>query len=198
MPNRLSWKILSAVFGLGLLFSGIILTLQFRKDTKEAFSLDDKKTIFAALDENTPPFCVWEAKISERVMTENESKSVVIEVNNKENKTCESSISIRSPGFDITPQKDEQQISLQKNGKGSLAWILTPRKSGTYEISVSDILNTRIIGITVTNIFGLTSTQAKFFSIIGSLFGPMFTIPWWFDRFTRKRKQESVKIGESV
>ena len=109
---------------------------------------------------------------------------------------CRSLISLRSPGFDISPAKDEQTISLNKGGKGSLSWIITPRKSGTFDIALSDSTNTKIYGISVTNILGLSAFQAKIASIFGGLFGPMFTIPWWWDKLRgrSKPKPEVQKI----
>ena len=37
--------------------------------------------------------------------------------------------------------------------------------------------------MTVKDEYGLTATQAKLLALVGSLFGPMLTLPWWVDKF---------------
>jgi hypothetical protein len=122
----------------------------------------------------------------------------VINLHNKSERDCESNISLRAPGFDISPPKEEQKITIPPKNSGSLSWIIIPRKTGSYDLIVADVLNTKIIGITVTNLFGLSPTQAKAFSILGSLFGPMFTVPWWWDRWQRKSKPRTSEPSEPV
>ncbi|OGK24767.1 hypothetical protein A3A46_03680 [Candidatus Roizmanbacteria bacterium RIFCSPLOWO2_01_FULL_37_13] len=183
-------KTLIFIFGLLIFFSGIFLGGKLKKGEKQALSLDGKKTSFAIIGDEGPPPCSWEVSQPERVMSESKSQAILINAKNSNEKSCETIVSLRAPGFDISPYKDEQKISLAASGKGSLSWILTPRKSGTFEIAVSDIINTKIFGITVTDMFGLNANQAKVFSIIGSLFGPMFTIPWWLDKWHRRKHTE--------
>lgn len=158
---------------------------------KKALSRDNKKTSFGEV--MGPPECNWEVKTPDRVISEEKSQALIINTANNTNDTCISAINLSAPGFDITPSKTDRDIKLPPKQKGSVSWVLTPRKSGDYTITVSDILNTKIIGITVTNIFGLTSFQAQIFSIFGSLFGPMLTIPWWLEKFINKKKQEANK-----
>ena len=146
------------------------------------------------ISDDAPPPCVWDVQQPEKIMSEDKTQSIKVAFKNPAKKTCETYMSLRAPSFDTSPSKDEQKISVPPGKTGSLAWIITPRKTGTYELSVSDILNTRIFGITVTNIFGLNTTQAKVFSMLGTLLGPMLTVPWWVDKwFQRKRKQEPKK-----
>ncbi|MBI4226448.1 hypothetical protein HY612_05040 [Candidatus Roizmanbacteria bacterium] len=180
------------IFGLAIFFSGIFLGNNLKKDEKQALALDDKKTIFGFVDENVPPPCSWEVKSPERVMSENKSQAIIVQLKNTADKECESTLSLRAPGFDLSPGKEDQSINLMVSNKGSLSWIMTPRKTGTFEIAVSDILNTKIFGITVNNMFGFSAGQAKIFSFIGSLFGPMFTIPWWLDKWHRRKYRQET------
>ncbi len=92
-------------------------------------------------------------------------------------------------GFALSPLKEEQKIELLPKGKGSLAWILTPHKTGSFQIVVTDILDTRVFGVTVTNVFGLNTLQAQLLSVVGGLFGPIFTIPWWLDKWQRRKEK---------
>ena len=74
-----------------------------------------------------------------------------------------------APGFEISPAREEQKIALKAGGAGSLSWIVSPHRTGTFQIAVSDILNTQILGVTVKDENGLTATQAKLLALVGSL-----------------------------
>lgn len=190
-------KTFIGIVGILLFVFGIFLSNTLRNGERSASSLDGKKTVFGMISDEGPPPCSWDAKSPERVMADNKSQAVVIEVKNTDKKTCESILSLQAPSFETSPPKDEQKITVPAGKAGSLSWILTPRKPGTYQIAVSDILNTKIFGITVTNMFGLTATQAKTFSFFSGLLGPMLTVPWWVDKwFQRKKKQEVKKDGD--
>lgn len=180
------------VFGLILLLISVAFGLTVIRGENLASTLDDQKKSYGVVE--GPPPCTWEVKTPERVISENTSQSIVISVNNSADTECQSALSLRAPGFDIAPTKEEQNISLVASKSGSLSWILAPRKTGTFEIAVSDMLDTKIFGITVTNTYGLTAAQAKIFSVVGSLFGPMFTIPWWWEKLRlRKQNQQESK-----
>lgn len=186
-------KALIGTCGIIIFVFCLITGINLVRNESSALALDDKKTRFGMISDDAPPFCTWEVELPERVMSEDKSQAVVMHTKNAAKKDCESYISLRAPGFDISPAKEEQKITLPAQGKGSISWIITPRKSGAYEIAVSDALNTKILGVTVTNIFGLDAIQAKLFSTVGGIFGPMMTIPWWWDRWRRKPKQDIRK-----
>ena len=176
----------------GVVLFVISLQFYYRIDqgNKLASALNEEKKVYGMIGDDVPPPCTWDVQLTERVMAENKSQAIVVEAANSIDVSCESILALRAPGFDISPPKEEQKISLTTGNKGSLSWILTPRKTGTFDVTVSDILNTKIFGITVTDMFGLTATQAKTFSVVGGLFGPMFTVPWWIERFWNRRKQK--------
>lgn len=182
-------KKIIAILGILLLLLSVTLGQRVFNGEKNASSKDDTQKKYGMIADDGSPMCNWDASLSEKVISENKSQAILINVKNPNKKTCESTVSLRAPGFDLSPNKEEQKITVESSSSGSLSWILSPRKSGTFEISVSDPLNTKIFGITVTNTFGLTASQAKLFSIIGSIFGPMFTLPWWAEKFWSRRKQ---------
>lgn len=186
-----------AFSGLILLVVGISLGNTLRQGTSEALAKDGTKKKFGMIASDIPQ-CVWDVAEPDRVMAENKSQAVVINTKNPESKPCESFISLRAPDFDMRPPKEEIKVSLPAKRNGSISWIIKPRRTGTYEMAVSDVLNTKILGITVTNVYGLTAGQAKALSTVGSLFGPMLTVPWWWDWYRRrKQKQPEQKNRES-
>lgn len=175
--------ILSLYYGLSII-----------KGQRLASSLDKQETSYAAISEGPLP-CTWDTNLSSRVIPENKSQAIIIQFSNTYDEKCETILTLRSPGFDTTPNKEEQKINLESKSQGSLSWILTPRKIGTFEITISDIINTKILGITVNNIFGLSATYAKLLSISGSLMGPMLTVPWWVEKLITRRRF-SIKKDE--
>jgi hypothetical protein len=183
---------ISGIFGVLLFFIGILLGGYLVMAEKLAASRDNTKKSYGMVAEGPLP-CKWEIAPPPKVMSEDKSQAIVIKVENLLDTTCESVFTLQSPGFDINPNKPDHIISLPASRSGSLSWILTPRKTGTYDISISDTLDTKIFGITVTNTFGLTALQAQIFSFAGSLFGPMFTIPWWWEKLRKKKNSEEKK-----
>lgn len=185
-------------FGLVLFLASLLLGINVLIKELRASSRDDEQTIHAALSEDLPPLCSWEVTLPERVMAENRSQAVIVRTANSADRECQVTLAFRAPGFDVSPAKEEQKVALPAGGKGSLSWILTPRRTGAYQITVSDILNTQVMGIDVNDVYGLTAMQAKLFSLAGGLFGPMLTMPWWVEKwFKRKEKREPQRKGQS-
>jgi len=120
---------------------------------------------------------------------------MVVQATNPLDDACESVIALRAPGFELAPLKEEQKIALPPKGKGSLAWILTPHKTGSFQVVVTDILDTRVFGVTVTNVLGLNTFQAQLLTAIGGLFGPIFTIPWWLEKWQQRRERQARGIA---
>jgi hypothetical protein len=177
-------------FGLGgavILLCALSVIYSVNRDERLAVSRDGSKKSYGSVSEGPLP-CSWAATPPERVISENRSQSIVVSVKNTLDEDCRSEIELRAPGFDISPQKESQVITLASASGGSVSWILTPRKTGSFEISVSDIFDTKIFGITVKTMFGLTSAQAKAASAVGGLMGPMLTLPWWIDKFWSRKK----------
>lgn len=185
------------VFGIFIFISGIYLLNNLAKSEENAKKRDDEKKGYGIISGEFLP-CNWEATAPERVIAEDKSAAVLIKVINKTNEKCDLVLSLRAPGFDASPMKEEQSISLPANKSGSVSWIITPRKTGSYQIAVSDSLDTKIFGVTVKNIYGLSTIQAKFLSILGSIFGPMFTLPWWWDRLKNRKKDNPQNIAKEI
>ena len=182
-------KTFVAFIGIGLLVSALIFTKNLNKAKDVATSLDKEEVAYGFIE--GPPPCTWEVEPPEKVVSENKSQALVISTSNPVDVDCQTTLSLHAPGFDAAPPKVEQIINLKPNGQGSLSWILTPRRAGIYDIAVSDGLNTKVFGISVTNMLGLSAVQAKLASGLGTLFGPMLTVPWWWDRFRRKKEKQN-------
>ncbi len=186
-------KFIIGILGVLLFLGAVILHSRIQDGEKQAALLDDETHAYGMIDENAPPPCSWEVNTPEKVMSENKSQAVVVKTSNSADVGCEILLSLRAPSFDMSPTKEEQKVTLPKGGNGTISWIISPRKTGTYEMTISDILNTKVFGITVTNMFGLSALQAQVASIAGGLFGPMLTVPWWWDRLRGRKKKEEIQ-----
>lgn len=177
------------ILGILLFVTGIFLIFSLRKINQEAIALDHQKNSYAMVSEDAPPPCSWDITLPSRVMSQNTSQTLIINATNTFEKECHSDLTLLAPGFDTSPKKEEQALTASANGKGSIAWVLTPRQTGTFEIALSDGLSTKTLGVKTTNMFGLSASHVQIASFLGTIFGPMFTVPWWFDKWFQRRKQ---------
>lgn len=145
-----------------------------------------------------PPLCMWEASLSRRVMAENETQAVQVSVTNPFTQACQSTLTLRAPSFDLSPSKDQQAVTVPPGRQGALSWIITPRKTGVYEVAVADELTTRTLGLSVTNVFGLNAFQAQLLAGLSSFLGPMLTAPWWFDKWQQRHRAKQAARKEAV
>lgn len=180
-------KRIAGIVGLILFVVGVITGVVLLRSQQRAKTLDRTETGFGIVTGDVPP-CAWDVSVQNRVVTENHSQAIVVNATNTMDVACQSTVSLLAPGFNVTPHKDEQVVKAQANGKGSVAWIATANDAGDYELVVTDGINTSVVGITVTNLLGLTALQAQIFAMVGSIFGPMLSIPWWFERWQQRKK----------
>lgn len=181
-------KVLS-VIGLIIFLVSILFIKSLEKGEQYAYSLDTQSESYGYT--LGPPPCKWEVTPPERVINENKSVSVLVSTKNELDEPCESILYLRAPNFDLSPASDNQKVALSATSSGSISWIITPRRTGSYELSITDNMNTKIMGITVKNMFGLSAVQGKLASMAGTVFGPMLTIPWWWDRFKKKKTSDN-------
>lgn len=190
-------KILIAFFGALLFVFSWRFNASLDNGKKEAVSKDKTDQNYGIVEDPLP--CKWSVEEPERVQSENKSQSVLIKVvNDYPDEECESAVSLRAPGFDVSPVKEEQKINLKPNTEGSMSWIISPKKAGSYEIAISDPLNSKVYGINVTNMFGFSAVQAKTASFVGTIFGPMLTVPWWWEKWFQKRKKKEPMPQKEV
>ncbi|MCW5849339.1 MAG: hypothetical protein KIT87_04625 [Anaerolineae bacterium] len=188
-------KVLSG-FGLLLFVVGVglgVMTLGGALAASARDATDEKHGIVEG-----PPLCNWDATLSRRVMAENETQSVLVSATNPFTETCQSTLTLRAPSFDLSPSKDQQTLSVPPGRPGSVGWIVSPRKTGVYEVAVSDDLTTRTLGLSVTNVFGLSAFQSQLLAGLGSILGPMLTAPWWFDKWQQRAKAKPPAKKEAA
>lgn len=141
----------------------------------------------------------WDVNVPNRVMAESDTQDLTVTFSNTDKASaCDESVQIAALKFDFSPNEPIRNITIPPGESRSLHWVLGPRELGTLDVtvSISDPDSYKKVGITVTNIFGLTIWQAQLLSYLGTLvgvfLGPVLSFPWWYSiwqKHHRKRKK---------
>ena len=135
-----------------------------------------------------------EVILPRRTMSENDSQTITVVLSNHGAEICEQSVAINAPNFEISPAESTQLISIPPGiGTAQTGWVLTPKKQGTFEIVIRIGAEMQIVGLSVTNVLGLTPLQAQLLSSAGSVLGPMLTLPWWYERWQKRQEKQKPK-----
>lgn len=186
-----------AIIGLVIFLIAVAVGISLFVMQQQARLLDHEDTGFGVIVGDYPP-CIWEVDLSHRVLSENKSQTIIVNATNDMDVECQSLLTLLAPGFDISPRKDEQIISADANSRGSVAWVVASDEAGEYEIAITDGVDTRVLGVTVTNLFGLTAVQLQVLAVIGSILGPMMTVPWWLERVQRKKAKPAAPAASAT
>jgi hypothetical protein len=185
-------RVLGAI-GLALLVVGVVLAAAMAVNAAQVAGLD-KFNVQQGMVLGEPP-CAWQADVSDRVMSENETRVVQVLMRTAMPETCRSEVRLSAPGFVHAPRNETQVLAVPAGRTGSIAWALTPNKTGNFDILLADDLTTQTIGLRVTDVLGLSAGQAKVLSTIGSILGPMCTAPWWIDKWLQRRNKRNEKAA---
>jgi hypothetical protein len=143
---------------------------------------------------------------AQRVMSDSDTQVLTVTlINHDKTLICDEDVGFYAPEFDFTPASPlERHLTIPPGEKRSLSWIIEPRRQGTFEIGVSlDPLGIEpIVGITVTNVFGLTIWQAQLLSylssFLGAFFGPVLSFTWWYRIWKKHRRKKAAPALSSI
>ena len=193
------------LLGMLLLVGGIwsVFSLQSRLDqgTLDAKALDHVFGVGGGGVKPDPCRSVLSAEVipAQRVMSESDTQVLTASLTNQDKKlTCDEDVAFYAPEFDFSPPLPlPRHLTIPPGQKRSLSWILEPRKLGTFMIGVGfDPLGIEpFIGITVTNVLGLTIWQAQLLSyagtFLGTFFGPVLSFTWWYPIWKKHRRKKA-------
>jgi hypothetical protein len=175
-----------AIAGITLFLLGIGLALWLWRGRVRANELDQGQGRVVVTD------CQIASTITlpRRVMTENESQMLTVTLVNESVVACEVPVLLNAPNFDVAGELASRSVNVEPQSETAVVWILSPEKAGTFQIAVNVAGELAILGITVTDVLGLTALQARLLSIIGSVLGPILTVPWWIERWQERQGKE--------
>lgn len=129
-------------------------------------------------------------EISSKTMAENDTQALHVHLSNPGKKACVTTITVDAPNFDLGNAPATKKITVPAKSKTTdTAWIISPKKVGTFQVTVQSGSDVAIAGVTVLNVLGLSALQIQIFSIIATFFGPMLSAPWWLEQL-RNRKSK--------
>ncbi len=138
---------------------------------------------------------------SDRVISETDTGVIHLTLSNKGSENCDTILSLSAPGFEIDP-KDPTLVVVPPGVKSvTFVWLVLPQKLGRFALRMNMELNGQIkvenvIGMTVTNILGLTVSQAKILALISTFAGPSLTLPaiaGMVMQWSKRRKRASAR-----
>ena len=174
-----------AICGVILLLGGVGLNLYLRSASSDARDLDRFDAPEKSRGQCSSP--LEDVSISRRIMSKNDSLAVTaVLFNSDRNENCEVAINLNAPKFNISPNEPDLIINLPPRKRATPSWILTPRQLGTFEVAVSAELSTEIVGIKVSD--NLMDLFPAWVTLIGYIFGPMLTVPWWYEQWQKRKK----------
>lgn len=175
-----------AICGVILILGGVGLHFHIRSASSDARALDNFEAPTSRGKCSTP---LEGVNISKRTISIKDTLGLTAILRNSEkNEDCEVAININAPNFKISPNEPDRIIDLPLREEATTSWILSPRGLGTFEVAVSAELSSQIIGIKVSN--NPMDLVPAWVPLITYLFGPMLTVPWWYEQCQKRKNQK--------
>lgn len=185
-------KNILAIGGLLLFLIGLFLFFRVRQASSAAVGFDNQWQT-GGEDVGVCSDLLRQANVADRVMSERESQALnILLVNDNSPAPCNTTITLAAPNFDMSPPESNRPVTVPPGEEVTLNWIISPRRTGTYVISISTPTQAITLGITVTTVLGLTAVQAELLSILSTLLGPMLTVPWWYEQWQKRKKEKAA------
>ena len=195
--SKMDWKRVLAVAGILLLVVGLALLWTLRRGRLAALALDRNPRPHGPVT-GSPAGCGQlvepQIELGRRVMALGESQALTVRLANASAETCEVTITLNAPDFQLSPLDPRRQLPVGPARHAEIAWILTPEAVGTFDLVLTVGGAITVLGLTVTNALGLTAGQLQLLSALSSFLGPLLTAPWWFEQWqawqARKREEK--------
>ena len=134
--------------------------------------------------------------LEEAVMSENENMALYIRATPLEgDEECQSSVAISAPNFRVVP--DSHFTEATSGRPGDYVFILAPEKAGRKMVSVSSEIGYLAFDVQVENWMGISPFWDRVMVGVGTVLGPMLTIPWWLERRRGDEQQPKQEGGAS-
>lgn len=192
------WRKILVVVGIILLAIGLILHFLLSLTNRSAMEMDGVIASQAPALETMCSQVGIEADIEKRIMSEQESQLLQLFLRTESPTSCTAVVELNVVNFNVSPSGSQREVMLRPETTSALTWVISPQQTGQYTVAIT--VNDAIItlGITVTTVLGLTAAQAQVVSVVGTLLGPMLTIPWWYEQWQKRKKEkaEEAKRGQ--
>jgi hypothetical protein len=211
------FKKILAFGGAILSITGISYLFLYHYESSKLLSLDYQAEL-AALNTSASEARLCTIKVpptlsSDRIIAEHDTVSLKLVLSaykyGDQYYRCRDFVSINAIDMEISPDTSKEVVIPPTLGSQDfttplnytspeeldkeIIWNLKARTPGNKTITVSAGNQVETINLKATNVFGLSPTQAKFLSSLGSFLGTAATFPWWFELWERRRKEGQEK-----
>ncbi|MCB8917671.1 MAG: hypothetical protein H6666_07090 [Ardenticatenaceae bacterium] len=186
-----------ALLGLVLLLIGGVTLWQLSAWATEAIGLDEVSGANPDIPLSCPDLTM-STNLPRRVMSENESQSLTVALSLAGEVTCEVTLTLLAPDFVVSPAQTVQVLSMSPGDSVIQVWVLQPQRLGTFAVVVSSNRAVETLGLTVTNVLGMTAAQARILSAVGTFLGPMLTAPWWYEQWKERQKKKEEEVRQAA
>lgn len=125
------------------------------------------------------------------VMSESQNLALYVSATPFEgDEECDSFINVNAPNFTSAPT-GHYVYATGDSQASHYVFILSPQKAGSLMFLLTSDQSSYHGDVTVTNWMGLNPFWSQMLVGLGTVFGPMLTVPWWLDR-----RRESKEIKE--
>jgi len=181
------YKKLSVAAGIILLVGGLSYIAFYRSQVNQLVALDSKDFNVGGggggdggggggSAENFGCGILKSPELSRRLLAEQET--TVLSLTVRPNQGCY--VSLQAPeNFTVSPTRREYSFEASDNRIGQeipIGWVLSPQKSGNFDISVSAGSSTEVLRLRATDVFGLSPWQTKIASEIIAFIGGGITL----------------------
>jgi hypothetical protein len=199
-PNRLYRAL--ALIGLAVAALALVLLLALLAARADATTVDRRPAPGTPVEDaagSCGVFVTSEVLLARRVMSEQASQSLTVALTNEGADACAVAVTLAAPDFRASPPQTQLTVTAAAGATTEHAWVISPLRAGDFEVAVIVGNSVTVLGISVTTVLGLTPLQAEILSLVGSVLGPMLTLPWWYERWQERRaRQEQARREQAA
>ena len=132
------------------------------------------------------------------VMKQSDNLALIVKATPFEgDEECSGTLSADAPSFNISPS-EAFTASATSQRPAIAALIFAPNTTGRLMFSVSSFGTTffELYDVSVTNSMGIGPGLSQTFTLLGTVFGPILTLPWWLDWIRERRKERTTAETE--
>jgi hypothetical protein len=200
----MKWKTVLAVVGAGLLALGVaslsFTSFFFGFPLKFSHRPPDRHIGghgWRSGNPDTSPICEVVPVEANKEIDINTSFPLTITVKPTAALGCHADVYVSAPAFDVKPESQRFDLpDKEGNQTKTYTFLLVPKQAGTQLVSVNSEGGQEILYYSIRSSEFVPAWMNPFVGPFLSVFGSIFTIPWWIERQDKKR--DEAKRGKKV
>ena len=138
-------------------------------------------------------------RVSPNIMSKNDSRALTAFLYNSDrNQECKVVVRLDAPDFQVIGSEPDLIQILPPDQNKTISWILSPKKSGTFQVTVNTPFVSRMVGVEVTNDEIISPLAQWWVSVLVYFLGSTLQLPWWLERWEKRKQQKQNKNKSPV